>query len=106
MPLYFISRQNNLGNYYYARAALIFRTLYPWLYEVLAQELLGPENIWRQNKHALKLYTGMILSRITFAVKLDRASALLLKIRNSVNMKTLRNIYYTIFDYGGLEVPK
>ena len=32
------------------------------------------------------------------AVKLNRANALLLKIRNYVNMKTLRNIYYTIFD--------
>ena len=32
------------------------------------------------------------------AVKLIRANALLLKIRNYVNMKTLRNIYYTIFD--------
>ena len=32
------------------------------------------------------------------AVKLNRANALLLKIRNYVNMKTLRNIYYTMFD--------
>ena len=32
------------------------------------------------------------------AAKLNRASALLLKIRNYVNMKTLRNIYYAIFD--------
>ena len=32
------------------------------------------------------------------AVKLNRANALLLKIRNYVNMKTLRNIQYTIFD--------
>ena len=32
------------------------------------------------------------------AVKLNRANALLLKIRNYVNTKTLRNIYYTIFD--------
>ena len=32
------------------------------------------------------------------AVKLNRANALLLKIRNYVNMKTLRNIYYAIFD--------
>ena len=32
------------------------------------------------------------------AVKLNRANALLLKIRNYVNMKTLRNIYDTIFD--------
>ena len=31
-------------------------------------------------------------------VKLNRANALLLKIRNYVNMKTLRNIYYAIFD--------
>ena len=30
-------------------------------------------------------------------VKLDRANALLLKIRNYVNMKTLRNIYFAIF---------
>ena len=34
------------------------------------------------------------------AVKLNRANALLLKIRNYVNMKTLRNIYYTIL-FGG-----
>ena len=32
------------------------------------------------------------------AVKLNRANALLLKIRNYINMKTLRNIYYAIFD--------
>ena len=32
------------------------------------------------------------------AVKLNRAIALLLKIRNYVNMKTIKNIYYTIFD--------
>ena len=32
------------------------------------------------------------------AVKLNRANALLLKIRNYVNMKTLRNNYYAIFD--------
>ena len=32
------------------------------------------------------------------AVKLNRANALLFKIRNYVNMKTLRNIYYAIFD--------
>ena len=32
------------------------------------------------------------------AVKPNRANALLLKIRNCVNMKTLRNIYYAIFD--------
>ena len=32
------------------------------------------------------------------AVKLNRANALLLKIRNYVNIKTLRNIYYIIFD--------
>ena len=31
-------------------------------------------------------------------VKLNRANALLLKIRNYVNMKTLRNIYFAIFD--------
>ena len=32
------------------------------------------------------------------AVKLNRADALLLKIRNYVDMKTLRNIYFAIFD--------
>ena len=32
-----------------------------------------------------------------FAVKLNRFNALLLKIRNYVKMKTLRNIYYAIF---------
>ena len=32
------------------------------------------------------------------AVKLNRANALLPKIRNHVNMKTLRNIYFAIFD--------
>ena len=32
------------------------------------------------------------------AVKLNRANALLLKIRNYINMKALRNIYYAIFD--------
>ena len=32
------------------------------------------------------------------AVKLNRANALLLKIRNYVNIKTLRNIYFAIFD--------
>ena len=32
------------------------------------------------------------------AVKLNRANALLLRIRNYVNMKTLRNIYFAIFD--------
>ena len=31
-------------------------------------------------------------------MKLNRAKALLLKIRNYVNLKTLRNIYYAIFD--------
>ena len=34
----------------------------------------------------------------SIAVKLNRANALLLKIRNYVNMKTLRNIYFPIFD--------
>ena len=33
------------------------------------------------------------------AVKLNRANALLLKIRNHVNMKTLRNTYFAIFDF-------
>ena len=32
------------------------------------------------------------------AVKLNRANALLLKIRNYINMKILRNIYFAIFD--------
>ena len=32
------------------------------------------------------------------AVKLNRANAFLLKIRNYVKMKTLRNIYFAIFD--------
>ena len=32
------------------------------------------------------------------AVKLIRTSALLLKIRNYVKMKTLRNVYFAIFD--------
>ena len=32
------------------------------------------------------------------AVKLNRANALLLKIKNYVKMKTLRNIYFAIFD--------
>ena len=32
------------------------------------------------------------------AVKLNRAIALLLKIRNHVKMKTLRDIYFTMFD--------
>ena len=36
------------------------------------------------------------VNRIT--VKLDRANALLLKIKNYVNMKTLRNIYFGMFD--------
>ena len=31
-------------------------------------------------------------------VKLNRANALLLKIKNYVKMKTLRNIYYAVFD--------
>ena len=34
----------------------------------------------------------------SIAVKLNRANALLLKFRNYVNMKTLRNIYFAIFD--------
>ena len=34
----------------------------------------------------------------SIAVKPNRANALLLKIRNYVNMKTLRNIYFAIFD--------
>ena len=34
----------------------------------------------------------------SIAVKLNRASVLLLKIRNYVNMKILRNIYFAIFD--------
>ena len=34
----------------------------------------------------------------SIAVKLNRANALLLKIRNYVNMKTLRNIYFATFD--------
>ena len=34
----------------------------------------------------------------SIALKLNRANALLLKIRNNVNMKTLRNIYFAIFD--------
>ena len=34
----------------------------------------------------------------SIAVKLNRANALLLEIRNYVNMKTLRNIYFVIFD--------
>ena len=34
----------------------------------------------------------------SIAVKLNRANALLLKIRNYVNMKTLRNVYFPIFE--------
>ena len=34
----------------------------------------------------------------SIAIKLNRANALLLKISNYVNMKTLRNIYFAIFD--------
>ena len=34
----------------------------------------------------------------TIAVKLNRANALLIKIRNYVNTETLRNIYFAIFD--------
>ena len=34
----------------------------------------------------------------SIAVKLNSANALLLKIRNYVNVKTLRNIYFAIFD--------
>ena len=34
----------------------------------------------------------------SIAVKLNRANALLLKIKNYVNMKTLRNISFVIFD--------
>ena len=34
----------------------------------------------------------------SIAVKLNRANALLLKIRNYVNTKTLRNIYFAIFE--------
>ena len=34
----------------------------------------------------------------SIAVKLNRANALLLKIRNYVNTETLRNIYFAIFD--------
>ena len=34
----------------------------------------------------------------SIAVKLNRANALLLKIINYVNTKTLRNIYFAIFD--------
>ena len=34
----------------------------------------------------------------SIAVKLNIANALLLKIRNYVNTKTLRNIYFAIFD--------
>ena len=34
----------------------------------------------------------------SIAVELNRANALLLKIRNFVNMETLRNIYFAIFD--------
>ena len=34
----------------------------------------------------------------SIAVKLDRTNALLLRTRNYVNMKTLRNIYFAIFD--------
>ena len=33
-----------------------------------------------------------------FAVKLNRANSLLLKIRNYVKMKTFRNIYFAIYD--------
>ena len=34
----------------------------------------------------------------SIAVKLNSANALLLKIRNYVNVKTLRNIYFATFD--------
>ena len=34
----------------------------------------------------------------SIAIELNRADALLFKIRNYVNMKTLRNIYFAIFD--------
>ena len=50
-------------------------------------------------------YLGLKIDRFLYwhdqvncIVKLSRANALLLKIRNYVNMKTLRNIYFTIFD--------
>ena len=34
----------------------------------------------------------------SIALKLNRANALLLKTRTYVNMKTLKNIYFAIFD--------
>ena len=51
-------------------------------------------------------YLGIKIDRLlhwhdqvnSITVKLNRANALLLKIRNYVNMKTLRNIYFAIFD--------
>ena len=53
-----------------------------------------------------KKYVGIKIDRFlhwhdqvnSITVKLNRANALLLKIRNYVNMKTLRNIYFAIFD--------
>ena len=51
-------------------------------------------------------YLGIKIDRLlhwhdqvnSITVKLNRANKLLLKIRNYVNMKTLRNIYFAIFD--------
>ena len=50
-------------------------------------------------------YLGLKIDRFLYwhdqvnsIVKLSRANALLLKIRNYVNMKKLRNIYFAIFD--------
>ena len=76
------------------------------MYKVLVDEIkikLTGKSLYPPN--SIK-YLGIKIDRFlhwqdqvnSIAVKLNRANALLLKIRNYVNMKTLRNIYFAMFD--------
>ena len=81
---------------------VIFKSLRKVLFDEIKIKLTG-KRLYPSN--SVK-YLGVRIDKFlhwhdqvnNIAVKLNRANALLLKIRNYVNMKTLRNIYYAIFD--------
>ena len=81
---------------------VIFKS--PW--KVLLDEIKIKLNGKRLYPSNSVKYLGIKIDRFlhwhdqvnNIAVKLNRANALLLKIRNHVNTKTLRNIYFAIFD--------
>ena len=64
----------------------------------LSEKRLYPSNSIKYLGITIDRYLHWYDQVNSIAVKLNRANALLLKIRKYVNMKTLRNIYFAIFD--------